>query len=92
MLSKKQGFREKREKNRKQKPAKPGSGWSRTGMHWLSKRHTEVNARDFDQDLIHQVVKVQLDLLKELKRICDEHGLRMYAIYGTLLGAVRHGV
>lgn len=69
-----------------------------TGLRMEQNRHalavkgyTEVNARDFDQDLIHQVVKIQLDLLKELKRICDEYGLRMYAIYGTLLGAVRHG-
>lgn len=31
-----------------------------------------------------------LEALKELKRICDKHGLRYYLVAGTLLGAVRH--
>lgn len=29
-------------------------------------------------------------LLEEVKRICEKHGLKYYAIAGTLLGAVRH--
>lgn len=36
------------------------------------------------------VHKVQLELLKELDRVCREHGLQYMAIHGTLLGAVRH--
>lgn len=32
----------------------------------------------------------QLDILREFKRICDEHGLRWWLAYGTLLGAARH--
>lgn len=33
---------------------------------------------------------VQLDLLKELLRVCDKYGLRIYADGGTLIGAMRH--
>lgn len=32
---------------------------------------------------------VQLDLLQELMRVCNEHGLKVYADSGTLIGAVR---
>ncbi|MCR5762981.1 MAG: LicD family protein [Treponema sp.] len=35
--------------------------------------------------------EVQIDLLKELKRICDKNGINLYLIYGSLLGAVRSG-
>ncbi|MBR0036084.1 MAG: LicD family protein [Bacteroidales bacterium] len=36
-----------------------------------------------------QVWAVQLDLLQELLRVCDEHGLKIFADSGTLIGAVR---
>ena len=36
-----------------------------------------------------QVWAVQLDLLQELLRVCDEHGLKVFADSGTLIGAVR---
>ena len=32
---------------------------------------------------------VQMDLLQELLRVCNEHGLRVFADSGTLIGAVR---
>lgn len=32
----------------------------------------------------------QMQLLKELQRICKKHNIKYYAIEGTLLGAVRH--
>ena len=32
----------------------------------------------------------ELEVLKELRRLCDKHGLRYYLTAGTLLGAVRH--
>lgn len=34
--------------------------------------------------------KVSIDIVEEIKRICDRHHLRYFAAYGTLLGAVRH--
>ncbi len=33
---------------------------------------------------------MELEVLDEFTRFCDEHGLRYYLVYGTLLGAVRH--
>ena len=33
---------------------------------------------------------VQLDLFEELMRVCEKHGLRVFADAGTLIGAVRH--
>jgi phosphorylcholine metabolism protein LicD len=32
----------------------------------------------------------QLNLMKYLKKVCDENGIDYYLTYGTLLGAVRH--
>ena len=32
----------------------------------------------------------QLELLKEVHKICAENGFRYYLVYGTLLGAIRH--
>ncbi len=34
--------------------------------------------------------KVQMELLAELKRVCQKNGIRFFAAGGTLLGAVRH--
>ncbi|KXB79676.1 LICD family protein [Varibaculum cambriense] len=34
--------------------------------------------------------KIELDILKEFDRICQDHNLRYVLSYGTLLGAIRH--
>lgn len=34
--------------------------------------------------------KVELDILVDIARFCDEHNLRYYLAYGTLIGAIRH--
>ena len=33
---------------------------------------------------------VELDLLNEFARVCEENGLKWFAHAGTMLGAVRH--
>ena len=33
---------------------------------------------------------VEMDLLEELRRVCQKHNIQYFAAYGTLLGAVRH--
>lgn len=44
---------------------------------------------DEDAEIIKGVKQISIDLLKTLQKICDSHGLRLFLIYGTLLGAVR---
>ena len=46
---------------------------------------------DADEALIKQVKKIELDLLKKLQQVCKKNNITVFAIYGTLLGAVRHG-
>lgn len=41
-------------------------------------------------NMIHEIQKNSLVLLKELDRVCEQNNLRYYIIGGTLLGAVRH--
>ena len=33
---------------------------------------------------------IQLDLIKQLDKLCKKYKLRWYPMWGTLLGAVRH--
>ena len=39
---------------------------------------------------MQKVKKVEVDILKEFVRVCKEMDLTYYALYGTVLGAVRH--
>ena len=39
---------------------------------------------------LEQLKDIQIILLKELKKICEKHGLRYYLCGGTLIGALRH--
>ncbi|MBR1748098.1 MAG: LicD family protein [Clostridia bacterium] len=41
------------------------------------------------EDIV-EIRAVLVELLSEIKQICDEHGLKYFLAYGTLLGAVRH--
>ena len=38
-----------------------------------------------------EIKKRELDILKYVKSVCEENGLRYYLSYGSLLGAIRHG-
>ena len=40
---------------------------------------------------LNQIKEIELDILLALAKYCDEHGLRYFLAYGSLLGAIRHG-
>ena len=40
---------------------------------------------------LRELQLVELEMLHDLKVICEKHGLRYFLDYGNLLGAVRHG-
>ena len=44
----------------------------------------------FVEEKMKRAWAAQLEVLKGVERICGKYGLRYYAGYGTLLGAVRH--
>lgn len=50
---------------------------------------TVIDGYSVDRRL-RQLQMLELDILKELLRVCDKHHLRIFADSGTLLGAVRH--
>lgn len=43
-----------------------------------------------DKELLRKVQLAQLEIAKEIKRVCDENGIGYFLACGTLLGAVRH--
>lgn len=49
-----------------------------------------IEKREFTADTLRRLQQTQLEILNEIVRICDRHGLRYYLAEGTLLGAVRH--
>lgn len=44
----------------------------------------------FVEEKMKRAWAAQIEVIKEVERICMKHGLSYYAAYGTLLGAVRH--
>ena len=41
-------------------------------------------------DMLREVQLKELEILREVKRICEKHGIPYFLACGTLLGAVRH--
>lgn len=44
-----------------------------------------------EADLLRKVQLVELDILRELDRVCREHDISYFLYRGTFLGAIRHG-
>lgn len=51
----------------------------------------EVRNGFFISSAIKQAWAAELEVLIEIDRVCQEHGIKYYADWGTLLGTVRHG-
>lgn len=43
-----------------------------------------------EQEVLRKVQLCQLEIAKEIKRVCEENGIRYFLYRGTFLGAVRH--
>lgn len=43
-----------------------------------------------DRELLRKVQLTQLEIAKEIKRVCEENNIQYFLCFGTLLGAVRH--
>ena len=43
-----------------------------------------------DDKTLRMVQLAQLEIAKEIKRVCDENNIKYFLDSGTLLGAVRH--
>lgn len=43
-----------------------------------------------DRHVLRKVQLMQLEIAREIKRVCEENGIRFFLCCGTLLGAVRH--
>lgn len=54
------------------------------------KEGVKVSAMKDEAIIKEELKQVQIDILKQLDKICRENGLRYYLAYGTCLGAVRH--
>ncbi len=43
-----------------------------------------------ERDVLLKVQSIQLEMAKDIKRVCEENGIRYFLYRGTFLGAVRH--
>ena len=44
-----------------------------------------------EREMLRRVQMVQLEIAKEIRRVCEENDIRYFLACGTFLGAVRHG-
>ena len=46
---------------------------------------------EYTQEELRRLWRIEMEIYEAMAGICESHGLRYYAGYGTALGAVRHG-
>lgn len=46
--------------------------------------------KEYDTETLRRLQLTEVEILDEIKRVCDKNSLKYYLIGGTLLGAVRH--
>jgi len=45
---------------------------------------------EIEPGVLKKLQDTQIEIMKEIVRICEKHNLRYFLIYGTLIGAIRH--
>lgn len=45
---------------------------------------------EYTPETLHRLWRIEMEIYEAIVGICEAHGLRYYAAYGTTLGAVRH--
>ena len=50
----------------------------------------DICGEDYDEEIIKSVKAITIDLLSKLLSVCNENGLKVYLMYGSLLGAIRN--
>lgn len=48
-------------------------------------------AAAYEAEALRRLHEIEIDILKEIMRVCQENDLTMFIDWGTLLGAMRHG-
>lgn len=56
-----------------------------------SELEEKLSAQQERNKVLRKLQLTELEILKELDRICRKHDLKYYIVGGTLIGAVRHG-
>lgn len=56
--------------------------------YWLK---TEKRGNFVTSEVMKRSWAAELAVLRDIKRVCEKHSIKYFAVYGTLLGAVRHG-
>lgn len=48
-------------------------------------------SKSYRPEVLQKLHNVQLQILKDFSEVCDKYNIPYFAVYGTALGAVRHG-
>lgn len=47
--------------------------------------------KGYDPEVLERLHQVQVQMLKDVLRVCDKYDISCFLVYGTAIGAVRHG-
>lgn len=51
---------------------------------------TEIREEFEVQSMMKRAWAGQIEVMEEIRKVCERHNIKWFADYGTLLGAVRH--
>lgn len=52
--------------------------------------HNIERNKEYQPEVLEKLHDLQLEMLRDLAKICDKYDLKYFAVFGTALGAVRH--